>query len=159
MFAHAIPEQQLMTGQYGNMRRRELFDIAVSKGLISRDQPTPTAASLRFMLEAQTTLPNAQLMTEPQAVPLNIANDPEALKKHIAELQGQLEALEPEKDPVDDIKKMTDFLSLGSPDGRGQVMAMKAFLKKECDIELENGSTKEDCVEAYEKYLESASGN
>lgn len=153
-FAHAIPESQLVTNEYDGMRRAQLMKLAVSKGLIRENQPTPPADALRYMLHSQASLPEAQLMTGEQSVPLNIAHDPKALREHIAKLQADLDKLEP-KEEVDTLQKMGEFVSLGSPDGRGQVMAMKAHLKKECGVELPNGSTKEDCIKAYEEYLES----
>lgn len=153
-FAHAMPEAQLNSTQFESMKRFELMRLAVEKGLIQEDQPTPTKNALVYMLGSQSSLSQANLMTGEQSVPLNISHDPKALREHIAKLQEDLQELE--KPDIDPLQKMTDFLSLGSEDGRGQVMAMKAVLKKECGIELPKGSTKEDCVKAYEEYLESS---
>ncbi len=75
-FAHAQPELTNNEVPMARYRRRDLHQEAVSRGLLSREQATPTKEVLMQILASNSVMTDhaVQVAEQPKAVPLNEAH-------------------------------------------------------------------------------------
>lgn len=74
-FAHEAPETALYTTPLEGVRRKALFDLACERGLVLRDQPTPTAERLRDIIQNNVVVQDtSKLKPVDQPVPLASAH-------------------------------------------------------------------------------------